>query len=122
MVICLFGQRYREGADLPEEARITSELLGALRRIPGFVAYNLYTAEDGEALGVIRFESREALEAWRNDRAHRAVWKRASEFYEEFWIQNCETYREYFWREGARRADDVAERFRSSRMNLAATF
>ncbi|MBV9005738.1 MAG: antibiotic biosynthesis monooxygenase [Solirubrobacterales bacterium] len=70
---------------------------------PGFIGYHLYTSDDGEELGVIRFETREALDAWRDDPTHRAAWRRAGEFYTEFWVQNCETFREYVWRGGAPR-------------------
>jgi heme-degrading monooxygenase HmoA len=113
MVICLFGQRYREDADLREEARLGGELLRELQKLPGFISYHGYTAEDGEVLGVIRFESREALEEWRNNPVHQAVWGRAIEFYEEFWIQNSETYREYVWADGARHDQDLTDRFRA---------
>jgi heme-degrading monooxygenase HmoA len=113
MVICLFGQRYRDGADLAEEARVGGELLHELRKMSGFISYHGYTAEDGEVLGVIRFQSRDALEEWRNNAIHRAVWDRAIEFYEEFWIQNGETYREYVWANGARHDQDLTERFRA---------
>jgi heme-degrading monooxygenase HmoA len=115
MVICLFGQRYRKGADLAEEARLGGELLQELQKLPGFVSYHGYTAADGEVLGVIRFETREALEQWRNNPVHRAVWSRAIDFYEEFWIQNGETYREYVWADGARHDRDLIERFRADR-------
>jgi heme-degrading monooxygenase HmoA len=121
MVICLFGQRYREHADRREEARIGAELLEQLREIPGFIAYHLYTAADGEVLGVIRFETREALEAWRDDLTHRAIWPRATEFYQEFWIQNCDTYREYLWRDGRRQEADTTTMFRQADANLART-
>ena len=115
MVICLFGQRYRPGADLEEEARLGAELLRELERLPGFISYHSYVAEDGEVLGVIRFESREALDDWRDNEIHRAVWNRAAEFYEEFWIQNGDTYREYRWAEGKRHDENLTERFRSER-------
>ena len=113
MVICLFGQRYCEGADIKEEERLGAELMRELEKMPGFISYHGYTAEDGEVLGVIRFESREALQEWRESPIHQAVWDRAIEFYEEFWIQNGETYREYTWAEGKRRDEDLTERFRA---------
>jgi heme-degrading monooxygenase HmoA len=119
MVICLFGQRYREDADLAEERRIGEELLAELSLIPGFIAYHVYRAEDGEVLGVIRFETREALEAWRDNLLHRSTWPRATEFYAEFWIQNCDTYRDYLWKDGRRVPHDLAGRFRGSSSNLA---
>lgn len=114
MVTCLFGQRFREDADQEEEERISAELMRELYEMPGFVSYHEYRARDGELLGVIRFESREALDAWRNHPVHQAVWDRAGEFYEEFWIQNSETFREYVWADGQRREGDLTGRFRAS--------
>jgi heme-degrading monooxygenase HmoA len=114
MVTCLFGQRYLPGADLVEEARIGAELLRELEQLDGFVSYHSYTSEDGEVLGVIRFDSRDALERWRDHPAHRATWSRAKEFYAEFWIQDSETYREYRWSDGLRHNEELRERFRST--------
>jgi heme-degrading monooxygenase HmoA len=114
VIICLFGQRYRNGADTKEEERLSDELMRELTRMAGFISYHSYRADDGELLGVIRFESREALDAWRNHPAHQAVWSRADEFYDEFWIQNVETFREYVWAGGKRREEDMSERFRES--------
>ncbi len=114
MVVCLFGQRFRADADRQEEERISLELMRVLYAMPGFVSYHEYTAKDGELLGVIRFASREALDEWRNHPVHQAVWDRAGEFYEEFWIQNGETFREYVWFDGESHHEDLTERFRAS--------
>jgi heme-degrading monooxygenase HmoA len=113
MVLCLFGQRYTPDADMDELNRLSDALLVDLRESPGFVSYNFYRGEDGEDLGVVRFDSREALEAWRDNLIHRSTWPRAVEFFSEFWIQNCEPYREYLWQDGNRRSVDLVELFRS---------
>lgn len=119
MVICLFGQRYQPGADMEELNRMSDDLLAELSELPGFLAYNLYRGDDGEELGVVRFESREALEAWRDNLSHRATWARAPEFFQEFWIQNCEPYREYLWEDGKRRDVDLTELFPARSMHAA---
>lgn len=120
MVICLYGLRARAGADSQAEAKLFDGLLAKARSMPGFISYHTYASEAGEELGVIRFESRAALDAWRDDPAHRASWQRASEFYSEFWVQNCESFREYVWHEGEHVAEDLAERFRCEPANVAA--
>ena len=38
--------------------------------IPGFISYNSYVSDDGEELTVARFDSPEALEAWRTHPEH----------------------------------------------------
>jgi heme-degrading monooxygenase HmoA len=114
MVICLFGMRYRDDADLDTEARLAERLYEELASLPGFISYHHYSADDGELLGVVRFASREALEAWRDSAAHRATWPDAGSFYSEFWIQDCDTYREYEWVGGTRSDVDLRERFAAS--------
>jgi heme-degrading monooxygenase HmoA len=121
VIICLYGLRSRSGVESDDEDKIFAELLGLARLQPGFIGYHLYTAEDGEELGVIRFETRAALDAWRDDPAHRASWERAREFYTEFWVQNCETFREYLWRDGRHVEQSLGDRFRSEQANLAQT-
>ena len=121
MVICLYGLRSRRDADSETEDAIFDELLARARSQEGFIGYHLYGSESGEELGVIRFETREALDVWRNDPAHQASWRRAGEFYTEFWIQNCETFRDYLWRDGQHVGEDLAERFRSEPDNLASS-
>lgn len=121
MVICLYGLRGRSDADSEAEEELFAELLAEARSQPGFVGYHLYTGDGGEELGVIRFETREALDAWRDNPAHRAAWRRASEFYTEFWVQSCEAFREYCWRDGRHVDEDLVARFRSEPSNLATT-
>lgn len=111
MIICLFGQRYKDNAIREKEAEIWTKLLERLRLVEGFVSYHLYKADDQEVLGVVRFDTKEALEAWRDDQLHRSIWHHAPSFYEYFWIQNCETYREYVWTPGGRTDEDMRERF-----------
>lgn len=83
------------------------------------MSFHLYAASDGEVLGLVRFEAREAVEAWRNDLVHRSVWAHAPDLYRNFWIQNCETYREYGWaRMQGRTEEDMAAKFVNSSSNL----
>ena len=119
MVICLYGLRARADADTAAEAQLFGELLAEARSQPGFIGYHAYTSQDGEELGVIRFETREDLEAWRRHPVHQAAWRRASAFYTEFWVQNCEAFREYSWREGQHLDEDLTARFRADQTNLA---
>ena len=119
MVICLYGLSSRTDVDPEADADLFSELLAQARSMPGFIGYHVYSSEGGEELGVIRFQTREALDAWRNDLTHRAAWERAREFYTEFWVQNCETFREYVWREGRHIDGSLDDRFRREPANLA---
>jgi heme-degrading monooxygenase HmoA len=118
MVVCLFGVRYKTGHDVTKEKSIDAILLRELREIPGFISFHIYNADDGEVLGVVRFDTKEALEAWRDNVTHRNIWKYATEFYQHFWIQNAETYREYGWApEVGRTNENLRERFSSDAAN-----
>jgi heme-degrading monooxygenase HmoA len=119
MVICLYGLRRRAGTDPQADSDLFGELLSKACLMPGFIGYHVYVSDDGEELGVIRFETRQALDAWRDDPVHRAAWERAREFYAEFWVQNCETFREYIWREGRHVEESLEDRFRAESANLA---
>ena len=64
--------------------------------VPGFISYNSYRAEDGEAVAIVRFDSEEALDAWRLHPEHRAAQDDGRRsYYQEYWVQVCSTLREY---------------------------
>jgi heme-degrading monooxygenase HmoA len=111
MVLCVFGVTWKEGADLEREAQLSRRMAEVVSRRPGFISYKSYVAEDGDEIGIIRFESREALKAWRSDPAHQGAWKKAPDFYHEFWVQNCEVFDDYVWVDGVHHDRDQRDRF-----------
>jgi heme-degrading monooxygenase HmoA len=111
MVICVFGIKYREDADLDLEARLTREMAEVVSRMPGFISYKTYRAEDGEEVGLIRFASRAALKAWRGNLAHHGAWAQATRIYHEFWVQNSEVFDDYVWVDGVHHDRDQTDRF-----------
>jgi heme-degrading monooxygenase HmoA len=111
MWLTVFGTTWREGADLDREARLSRRMAEIVSGRPGFISYKSYVAPDGEEIGIIRFESRDALKSWRDDRAHRGAWQLAPEFYHEFWVQNCEVVDDYVWVDGVHIDLDQRERF-----------
>jgi heme-degrading monooxygenase HmoA len=116
MVVTLFAAHGRPGADLTEEYRLAfgREILESLANVPGFISYNVYACLDDKTawMGVVRWESREAMLAWREDKVHRAVFHRINEFYTDFNIQHTEVYREMFFREGQRLEPESSEFYR----------
>jgi heme-degrading monooxygenase HmoA len=111
MVLCVFGITWKEGADLERETRLSRRMAEIVSRRPGFISYKSYVAADGDEIGIIRFESREALKAWRDDPAHRGAWKEATNFYHEFWVQNCQVFDDYVWIDGVHHGRDQRNRF-----------
>ena len=111
MILTVFGTTYRDDADMEREARLSRRMAQVACRKPGFISYKSYVAPDGEQIGIIRFESREALKGWRDDVAHRGAWKIAPEFYHQFWVQNCEVVDDYVWTDGIHVDGDQRARF-----------
>ena len=96
MIVVLFSIRMRDDASVEEEEAESERMWKIVAAMPGFISYKSYAAEDGERIAVVRFESREALDEWKRQPDHRVVQERArQEFYREYWVQACETFREY---------------------------
>lgn len=96
MIIVLFGTELREDADL-EDYRMTAKRMHELvRQVPGFISAKRFVAEDGEPVVIVRFESEEALQAWRNHPEHMEAQKKGRKsFYNCGWVQVCKTIRNY---------------------------
>lgn len=112
MIVSLFGDtRVRPGRE-EREARLVEEMEPILRAMPGFISYKYYEAEDGEGIGIIRFETREQLDAWVHEGRHGQMQAVANDYYESFWVQSAEVYREYAWRDGVKTTEDLTDFFR----------
>ncbi len=79
MVICIFGNTIVKAGKEDEEAQLVDKLKPVLRSMPGFISWKNYTAEDGEVIGLIRFDSRESLDAWAHEGHHLQIQKMAPE-------------------------------------------
>lgn len=120
MILTVFGVTWKEGADLERELELSRRMAEVVSQRPGFISYKSYVAADGDVIGIIRFESKEALKAWRNDFAHQGAWKEAPEFYHEFWVQNCEVFEEYVWVDGVHHERDQRARFQMTPKEVVA--
>lgn len=102
MIVIVFRSRLRPGIDLDELVRLGGRMYELASAMPGFVSYKDYTAEDGENVSIVQFESLATLEAWRTHPEHRAVQQRAREaLMSEYHIQVCETVRDYGFSQAA---------------------
>jgi heme-degrading monooxygenase HmoA len=95
MVLTIFRSRLRA-----EHATAYYEMAARMRtlaeRMPGFISFKTFTAEDGERVSVIEFESEDALRAWREHPEHRKAQELGrTAFYAEFQIQVCSIIRQY---------------------------
>jgi heme-degrading monooxygenase HmoA len=71
MIVVLFSIAMRDDADVDEESAASDRMWSIVSAMPGFISYKAYTADDGETIAVVRFESREALDAWKRYPEHR---------------------------------------------------
>ena len=93
-MVVLFSITMREDASVEDEEAASQEMWKIVSAMPGFISYKAYTASDGETIAVVRFESSEALDAWRRQPDHVVTQQRArDEWYSQYWIQACEVVR-----------------------------
>lgn len=96
MLVVLFSTTERDDVDVSEYRRTSARMRELVSQMPGFVSYNSYWSEEGRGVAVVRFDSDDALNAWRTLPEHRAAQERGREaFYAEYWVQVCQTVREY---------------------------
>ena len=96
MIVVLFSTTPRSDVVLEDYQRASARMRELVATVPGFISYNTYRAEDGAAVAIVRFDSEEALDAWRSHPEHREIQdKGRRSYYHEYWVQVCSTLREY---------------------------
>jgi heme-degrading monooxygenase HmoA len=94
MKVVVFRNRVRAGVEQQYGAH-AERIYALAQRMPGFVSSKDFTADDGERLTIVEFESAEALEAWRVQDEHRAAQQKGrNEYYDEYSLQVCELVRQ----------------------------
>jgi heme-degrading monooxygenase HmoA len=93
MVVTIF--RSRLDAKNEAQYRPLAERMRAIAMgMPGLVSFKAFTADDGERLSMIVFDSVEAQKAWREHPEHREAQRLGWEsFYSEFSVVVCENPR-----------------------------
>ena len=88
-IVTVFRSRLRDDREGYDET--ADEMEAAARAMPGFVDFKTFSADDGERVSLVRFDSIETHNAWRDDPRHRAAQHRGrQEWYAEYRIQVCE--------------------------------
>jgi len=69
-----------------------------VRAFPGYISHKGFTAEDGERVTIVEFETEEALREWRIHPEHGKAKKRGIEsFFSDYKFQICSVIRERAW-------------------------
>ena len=94
MPLTVFRSRLREEA-LDEYAEWAARMTALARSMPGYVSHKTFTAEDGERVTLVEFESEDTHQAWARHPEHREAQRKGRDtFYEEYRIQICDVVRE----------------------------
>ena len=89
-VVTVFRSRLRPDAEAHGYGETALRMESRARAMPGFVDFKAFTADDGERVSIITFDSSEHQAAWRDDPEHRAAQARGKkEFYAEYSISVC---------------------------------
>jgi heme-degrading monooxygenase HmoA len=95
-VLVLFGRKLREDADLEDYEATNKRMNELVATMPGFISFVPCTNTDGEEFALVRFESEEALRAWRTHPEHRKAQRKGREsYYEWYWVQVYTCMRDY---------------------------
>jgi len=95
-IVVPFKTHLREGADGAAYERTSRRMHELVSRIPGIISIKGYTSEDGDEIDLVRFESADAVKAWREQPEHRDAQRRGrDEFYDRYSVQACRVFRKY---------------------------
>lgn len=79
-----------------EYADVAERVHALAQTMPGFVSIKTFTAEDGERVSIVEFQSWATHDAWREQADHRLAQQLGRDrFYAEFHIQVAEVDRDY---------------------------
>jgi heme-degrading monooxygenase HmoA len=100
--ITVFRSRLRD--DVPDRYfTLAAELHERAKGFPGFLEFKQFTADDGERVTLVTFDTAEHEAAWRDDPVHRdAQQVGREEYYSEYDVAVCELQHRHRWtRSGA---------------------
>jgi heme-degrading monooxygenase HmoA len=101
MVITVFRNRLRD-ENVAEYQTWIGRISALAKTMPGYVSHKTFTADDGERVTIVEFESEEAQRGWAKNAEHvTAQRKGRSDFYSEYRIQVCNVVRDSAFRSPA---------------------
>ena len=95
MIVMLYLTTLRDEALRGEYEAMNDQARAAAEAVPGFVRWEEFTGGAGERLGVVEFESEDALAAWRNAPSHAEANRRGRDaVFGRYRVVVCEVRRE----------------------------
>lgn len=93
MIVTVFRQR-SDPEFLAEYGDVGRAVVEAAPKIPGFVSFKRFQADDGEGCTIVEFEDLAAHNRWLADPVHRQAMSRGREsFFVEYTITVCQALR-----------------------------
>jgi heme-degrading monooxygenase HmoA len=94
MIVTVFRSRLRE-ENREAYAAVANRMSELARTMPGYVSHKSFTADDGERVTIVEFESEVAQREWARHAEHVAAKQQGREaFYTEYSLQICGVMRE----------------------------
>ena len=85
MVIALFEFKLRADIDVAEWEQTFERMAALASEMPGLISIDAYASPEGMRLAVVRFESDDALRAWKDHPEHLEAQARGREaFFDEY--------------------------------------
>jgi heme-degrading monooxygenase HmoA len=102
MIVAIFRSRLRTEF-LDEYRPLAAKMLEIAQSMTGFQSFKSFTANDGERVSIIEFDTLANLEAWRDHPQHQRAQALGRErFYAEYSLQICTPVRAYSFKDGQR--------------------
>jgi heme-degrading monooxygenase HmoA len=94
MVIVVFRTHVKPQADLEKLQALFERMMALVSRMPGFVSIKDFSAQDGESLTLVEFDSIASVDVWKAHPEHLAVQRAGrEEFFADYRIQVCNLIR-----------------------------
>ena len=94
MIVTVFRSRLMPGMS-EDYVTVLNRMVEIATAMPGYISHKGFTADDGERVTIVEFESEEALRAWRMHPEHRDAQRKAREiYYAAYSVQTCQVIRE----------------------------
>jgi len=94
MIVTVFRSRLN-AESMDEYKRSATRMSDLARDIPGYISHKGFTADDGERVTIVEFESEQGMRAWATHPEHvEAKRKGRSLFFSEYRVQVCDVLRD----------------------------
>lgn len=97
MIVTVFRTRLNPGVQ-EEYGPMAKRMSELAQSVPGYISHKGFTADDGERVTIVEFESEEALRAWQIHPEHGKAKRRGIEcFFSDYRFQTCNVIRGRSW-------------------------